>query len=311
VTDLFKARSVALVCCTLAVATVGRGENPEQATTCQLTKDPAAYNHRLLKMTGFITHGFEDFSLFDPACSSVDSNPVWIEYGGRRSSPTVYCCGAAPSARRPEALVVEDIPTPVIEDERFREFDRLIRRHPDTVARATIVGRFFAGNREPLPNGNVLPGYGHLGCCYLLVLQQVLSVDPQNRPDLDYRASPDSPKTPKEGCGYKDLVPIGSSAEFVAAQEQAESGHREWAFTDPARVATNTLAQFLGISPATITGVTHTPMKNGRVQYEWRPTGKREEYLVVASRPYWLSFYATNSQRVAWVIIAAYESFCN
>jgi len=32
--------------------------------------------------------------------------------------------------------------------------------------------------------------------------------------------------------------------------------------------------------------------------------------MVVVSRPYLLSFYALDPKRVAWVVIAAYESSC-
>jgi len=43
---------------------------PQAVTVCQLKGDPAAYNHKLVEVTGFVSHAFEDFSLFDPTCSS-------------------------------------------------------------------------------------------------------------------------------------------------------------------------------------------------------------------------------------------------
>jgi hypothetical protein len=46
----------------------------------------------------------------------------------------------------------------------------------------------------------------------------------------------------------------------------------------------------------------------GRVVYEWRPAKKHVIYMVVVSRPYWLSFYARDPKRVGWVVAAAYES---
>ena len=42
----------------------------------------------------------------------------------------------------------------------------------------------------------------------------------------------------------------------------------------------------------------------------WRPETKKASYMVVVSRPYWLSFYAKDRQKVAWVLAAAYESSC-
>jgi hypothetical protein len=32
--------------------------------------------------------------------------------------------------------------------------------------------------------------------------------------------------------------------------------------------------------------------------------------MVVVSRPYWLSFYAHDPSRVAWIAVIAYESSC-
>jgi hypothetical protein len=295
--------------CLLAFAVVGRGEEPKRVTACQVKKDPAAYNHKLLELTGLISHGFEDFTLFDPSCSS--SPHVWLEYGGTASSGTMYCCGVTADRSRPKPAVVEGIPIPLIDDERFRTFDRLVQQRPDTVVRATIVGRFFAGQQEHLPTGTVWGGYGHMGCCSLFAIQRVLSVDPQSRADLDYRASPDQPNIEKTGCGYRDMVPVESSPGSVAAQQQAERGQSEWPFTDPLRVASDALARFLNIDSTTITGLTQVRKSQGRVLYEWKPRGKQKTYLIVASRPYWLTIYAKDPQRVAWVVIAAYESSCD
>jgi len=224
------------LCCLLSLAAIGRGEEPARVTVCQIKVDPAAYNHKLVAVTAFVSHGFEDFTLFDPSCPSWPG--VWLEYGGTESSGTVYCCGPTDDRSRPEPAVVDNIPIPLVDDERFREFDRLIQRPPDTVVHATIVGRFFAGRVERFPNGAWPAGYGHMGCCSLLAIQRVISVDPQDRADLDYRASPDQPNIRKVGCGFRYLLPLESAAGSMAAQREADGGQTEWAFTDPQRVAT-------------------------------------------------------------------------
>jgi hypothetical protein len=46
------------------------------------------------------------------------------------------------------------------------------------VVLATLVGRFFSGRKERWPVGDSWGGSGHLGCCSLLVIQQVLAIDP-------------------------------------------------------------------------------------------------------------------------------------
>lgn len=106
-----------------------------------------------------------------------------------------------------------------MKDQGFREFDRLIHLDPRKQVRATLVGRFFAGNPIRVRENVFWRGYGHLGCCSLLAIQQVLSVEPQDRTDPDYQA----PKIP--------------AADSIAAQREADSVQAEWSFTDPPQVA--------------------------------------------------------------------------
>lgn len=279
-----------------------------KVSPCELKKDPGAFNHKLVEITGFVSHGFEDFTLFDLSCSSWPE--VWLEYGGTDKSGTMYCCGVTSDRSRPKPLVVENITVPLIDDARFREFDRLIQRRPDSVVRATILGRFFAGEQVKYPRGTSWGGYGHMGCCSLLAIQQIVSVDPQDRSDLDYGASADQPHIENSGCGYKYLTPIRPYDDSIKAQREAELRGDAWAFDDPQRVAVAALARLLGVDERSITGLKETRRAQGRVVFGWQPPAKRASYMVVASRPYWLSFYAKDPRRVAWVVAAAYESSC-
>lgn len=53
-----------------------------------------------------------------------------------------------------------------------------------------------------------------------------------------------------------------------------------------------------------------TRQSQGRFIYEWRPAWKKQSYMIVVSRPYWMSSYAKDPKRVAWIVLGAYESFC-
>lgn len=101
-------------------------------TYCQLAKDPAAYNHQFVRLTAFMTHGFEDFDLAEPNCVTPQpSFSIWIEYGGTAESNTVYCCpGEAAGGMRPENLTVEGIQIPLISDIEFQQFTDLLKRSP-------------------------------------------------------------------------------------------------------------------------------------------------------------------------------------
>jgi hypothetical protein len=64
---------------------------PQEVTYCELSRDPAAYNHELVRLTAFVTHGFEDFHVAQPVCPTQHFS-VWLMYGGKAESNTVYCC---------------------------------------------------------------------------------------------------------------------------------------------------------------------------------------------------------------------------
>jgi len=145
----------------------------EKVNPCVLQADPGVYNHKLIEVRGVVSHGFENFTLSDSRCEH--GSGVWLEYGGRVNSETEYCCGV--KTPRAAALVVEGITTALTEDAMFRRFDAQVRTRGDVRFRAHLIGRFFAGVKQHTPKGEFWGGYGHFGCCSLLVIQQVLMVD--------------------------------------------------------------------------------------------------------------------------------------
>jgi hypothetical protein len=264
-------------------------EQPEKVTVCQLKNAPPTYNHKLIEVTAFVSRDFEDFTLFDPTCPLWPD--VWLEYGDT------------------EELEVENFPITLTVNDEFQRFDELIQtpfgseRH-GSIVHAMIVGRFFAGKRDRFAKGSWWGGFGHMGCCTLLAIQEIKSVDPQDRDDLDYGASPDQPNTDK--CGYRGLTPPGPTVEPIEAQQRAETGKENWAFEDPERVAADALGRLAAVKEP-ITGIEEKRKTQGRIVYEWRAAKTRAKYMVVVNRPYWLSFYARDPKRVAWVVAAAYE----
>jgi hypothetical protein len=160
----------------LAPAAAGqeRPREAEKVGVCTLLANRAAYNQKLIEVTGVVSHGFERFVFSDPACA--ERLGIWLEYGGTVGSGTVYCCGISADRTRETPLVVEGIGVPLSQDATFRRFDARIRTGEEANFRATVVGRFFAGHPQRVGAGKIW-GYGHLGCCSLLVIQQVVTVD--------------------------------------------------------------------------------------------------------------------------------------
>ena len=170
-----------------------KAQTPEVAihvSLCEVKAHPEKYLKKLVEFTAVASHGFEDSMVEDAQCPWPASGPgVWMEYGGSRSTDTMYCCGSSPKPTRDKPLVVEGIPLSLIEDEKFQGFDaRLHPKHSkpqrasDTV-KATLRGRVF-GRYEGIAGTQQSPawrGYGHMGCCMLFVVTQVVSVDRPQR----------------------------------------------------------------------------------------------------------------------------------
>ena len=294
------------------LACSARAQEYTNVSLCELGKDPSAFNHKLIVVTSFVSHGFEDFSLFDPTCP--DASWIWLEYGGRVKSGTMYCCGVTATRTRFPSLKIENFAIPLTDDELFKQFDRLVQRKPDSVVHGTIAGRFFAGNTDPHKKvwGG---GYGHMGCCSLLAIQQVLAVDPEDRSDLDYRASanPWEYFGSQPDCNYETVFPFRRDHDSVNAlqlQRLAESGERAWALNDSLRVAVDFLQSAdLFKEPAAIDlKVDRTALD--RVIYKATNGPQQESIFVFVSRPFWLSLYAKNPTQVIWLVTAAYKSSC-
>ncbi len=285
-----------------------RCDEPVRVTVCALKANPPEYNHKLVEVTGFVSHGFEDFGLFDPSCPSFPY--VWLEYGGTKKSGTMYCCGVSANRSRPKELAVEGIQVSLATDKHFEAFDKLIHNPPDTVVHTTLVGRFFAGKETRFPSGEVeWHGYGHMGCCSLLAIQQVISVDPHDRDDLDYRSSPDQPNLDKAGCGFQDLVPPWPYSDWVKAQQLADLLNKNLNFDSPNQVAIAALIQLAKLDESAAAGLKEKQHSQGRIIYEL--DSEKATYMIVLSKPYLLSFYAKDPKRIAWVVIGAYKSFCD
>jgi hypothetical protein len=250
-----------------------------EVSVCDLLADPAAHDREVVELTTFVSHGFEDFTLFDPRCAAGGSR-VWVEYGGTFASGTMYCCGVARERSRKAPLVIRGVETTIVEDEKLRRFDKLVQRKPDSIVHATLRGRFFAER-----------AFGHFGLFSLFVIEQVVAVDPQDRRDLDSRASADPPDA---DCVSREALEY---AEILERQRQADAGARVWAFTDPKRVAAERLP---GVA---LRRVSKGP---GRVTYR----DARKKLWVVVSRPYWLTFFAARRDRVAWVPLVVFDTGC-
>jgi hypothetical protein len=159
-------------------------EKPLVVNVCDLKKDPGAYNQKLILVQGKISHEFESFTLNDDRCPDFSDTP-WLMYGGDGPNDITYCCGVSTGSK--EKVNIEGIDVPLKKDPVSERFIRLLNSYridkkvkviyfetnPSFSVTATLIGRFYAGKKI----GILGRGYGHMGCCTLLAIQQILSID--------------------------------------------------------------------------------------------------------------------------------------
>jgi len=289
------------------------GTEPRNVRYCDLANDPFAYNHEVVRVTAFVTHGFEDFQLAEPNC--VHHPPhfsIWVTFGGKAESNTVYCCpGESGPEARSEPLIVEGVEIPLISDTVFQRFSDLLRKQRDTTVRVTVVGRFFSGQNQTIGGSTFLRGFGHMGCCSLFVIQRVEWFDPHTRSAVDYTS--EAGWYEKEGCKsgslrylrHISISYLDETEEAIAEQRLVDSGVQRWALNDPQQVALESLKPFYKGQIPVLHSVRKTP---ARQVFRWRNGAK--SVVIVVTRPYWLSFYA-NASAVAWVSTTIKEADCN
>jgi hypothetical protein len=170
----------ALILCAVPIRSE---EPPAPVELCALLKDPAHWDRKLIVVSGTAHYGFEEFTLSDPGCPSISR--VWVELGGPVISGHSYCCGLAPDPRHPTKLAFEGYTIPWKDTPGARllrtRMASLTERTSDTLEfRADVVGRFFAGTLEKRSwdGKSYWGGYGHMGCCTVIAVQEVRSLVP-------------------------------------------------------------------------------------------------------------------------------------
>lgn len=121
-----------------------------KTTLCEIKRDPMAFNKKLVEVSGYATHGFEDSMFDDPTCFEGHGRlGIWMEYGGTSSVNTMFCCGFSPSNKKKQ-LVVQDVEVPLVQDKLFDRFDTLLHSKPreDISIRATVRGYVFVSPKK-------------------------------------------------------------------------------------------------------------------------------------------------------------------
>ncbi|HTZ76249.1 MAG TPA: hypothetical protein VMB47_20200 [Candidatus Aquilonibacter sp.] len=171
--------SAALLLLYLVLPTTKAQARPLDVSYCDLATNPASYDGKMIRVRGTLNVFFEDFSLFDKSCKS--DQEIWMAFGG--DVPGIVASTVNDNQRTPGSdIKVNGTPYAIQKDESFRRLYALITtkkgNKPVYSVTATLTGSFFAGEPRKGSDGVTrYTGYGHLGCCSLLVITQVSDVD--------------------------------------------------------------------------------------------------------------------------------------
>lgn len=154
--------------------------DPVIVDLCALHAAPAAWNRKRIKVAGFVQQAFEDFTIASECSPTTPATPVWLTYGGRVPSGTIYCCpGEGDTAERPTPLTIDGIVLPLVRDATFERFRKALTRKRPASAHAVLIGTFFVSESAYVSGSG---GFGHMGCCSLLVIERVQRFSWRNVP---------------------------------------------------------------------------------------------------------------------------------
>ncbi len=163
---------------------------PEEVSFCQLAKSPEEFDGKTIRVRGTLSVNFEDFTLYARDCKT--NQWIWLTFGG--DVPGIVVSMANDNFRKPgKDLEVNGVSYGIKKDENFRRLYALIAARrgekPAYTVTATLTGAFLAGQETKAGDGKTtsFSGYGHLGCCSLLVITQVSDVSSVPPADLNVR----------------------------------------------------------------------------------------------------------------------------
>lgn len=171
--------AIALLACVHA-------QQPQKVAICDLVQNAATYDHKEVEVRAPVNLAFEDFSLEAAECGVwTKYRPIWLTYGSDQPGPTPSTTND--NTRQPgQYLKIGGKPVPLVRDQALALFQKRLFAHryaPNDPlpcweracdfyrVTATLRGIFLAAPEKQLG------GYGHLGCCNLLAIEQVSDVD--------------------------------------------------------------------------------------------------------------------------------------
>jgi len=277
-------------------------ERPFDTNACALSLHPEKYNEGLVSVDGLVTVGANEFMLHDASCGD-QYGKIWLEFGGDVGSPAT---GVTPHQAAGKPRTFEGLELPITKDRDFDAMQKLLQSVQKSEApkmlRATLIGKYFAGRPTKLGSGETIHGgYGHMGCCSLFVIEEVVKVSAELEEIVDFSPLPATPpKALPKGC-----IVTETSVPPREDEDQLELKSLEAEFQylhNPKKVAARAIAVQQDIDAEDIEKHLRTESSSlALVSYAWETSDGLTSYSIVVNKPYWLLPTAQTGDAVIWV----------
>ena len=289
--------AVAVSC--LSPAIVSSQQRPFDTSPCGLLSNPDKYNEGLVSVEGLIVIGPEEFTLHDASCGD-ETGRIWLEFGGDVENPAMPASSRRTSTR---PRTFDGLELPITKDRDFDALQTLLRLARETgktkMVRATLTGMYFAGRPgKSAGGGMVRTGFGRTGCCSMLVIEEVGTVEAALEDAVDFSPVAELAK-PSKGCTITQL-PVPSREE--ADQLLRKSLEEDYQYLHhPSQVAARALAGTESIDAEAAEARLRTDSASGVLaSYTWVAADGMKSYRVTVNRPYWLLQSLGDGDAVIW-----------
>lgn len=238
----------------LLLASTALSAQAVDAKICDILAHPSAFDNKMVRITGAVIAGFDEFVLKDPSCK-LPVNSIWLawpEGSKAKSGPAaaVYLQLAKNSPAQTSAKT--RIPVKLETDKEFKEFDSLLSARPKTpgtclgcfrsTATATLTGRLDGVDKPGLEKAGdmftAIHGYGNMARYPArLVVQSVSGVAGSEIDyahsgvlgdgDVQLRLSPEQAKRAEDAYGAEgelNGVEVNFSSVSILAKDDGAKG---------------------------------------------------------------------------------------
>ena len=276
-------------------------ERPFDTNVCALTLHPDKYHEGLVSVEGWITVGREEFMLHDDSCGDANGK-IWLAFGGDVQGTAT---GGTPRPATGNPCTFDGLELPLKRDRDFDLMQKLLQAAEKAgktkMLRATLTGKYFSGRPTKLASGETIrAGYGRMGCCSLLVIEEVAKVSSELEEPVDFTpVAPDPPRMPARGCTVSEVAVAPREDEDQLERKSLEEEFRY--LHDPKKVASRAIAVEQDVDADTVEQ--HLQAESGSpalATYAWQSADGLSSYHIMVNKPYWLLATAQSGDAVIW-----------